>query len=117
MECINHSTIQAVGVCQVCGKPICLDCASQSVNGMACKASCESRFSDVYPGIDSPIGNGKPTSLQIKLSRIVVAMFCLAIIAVVFLPLFAEEPILGFVILGTIIVFYTAMRHLRRQRH
>ena len=52
-----------------------------------------------------------------KLSRIMVANFCLAIIAVVFLPLFAEKPILGFVILGTIIVFYIALRHFRRQRH
>ena len=117
MECINHSSVQAVGVCQACGKSICADCASQSANGIACAGSCESQFSNVYPGIDSPISNGKPTNRQMKLSRIMVANFCLAIIAVVFLPLFAEKPILGFVILGTIIVFYIALRHFRRQRH
>jgi hypothetical protein len=47
----------------------------------------------------------------------VVSMFCLAIIAVVFLPLFADEPILGFIILGTIIASYIGVRCLRRQRH
>jgi hypothetical protein len=100
MQCINHSSVQAMGVCQTCGKSICVECASQLANGIACKGSCESQFSNVYPGVDSPLSEGKPTNLQIKLSRIVVAMFCLAIIAVVFLPLFAEKPILGFVILG-----------------
>ena len=117
MQCINHSSVQAMGVCQACGKSICAECASQLANGIACAGSCESQFSNVYPGIDTPISDSKPTNLQIKLSRIVVAMFCLAIIAVVFLPLFAEKPILGLVILGTIVVSYTAMRHLRSQRH
>ena len=114
MECINHSSVKAIGVCKDCSKPICIDCASQLANGIACKVSCESQFSDVYPGINSPISNGKPTNLQIKLSRIVVAMFCLPIVALVFLAVFAEKPILGLVILGIIIVSYIAMRYLRK---
>jgi len=58
--------------------------------------------------------NGKSTNLQIKLSRIVVAMFCFAIVAPVFLAVFSEKPILGLGILGTIIVSYITMRYLRK---
>jgi len=117
MECINHSSVQAIGVCRACGKPICIDCASQLASGTVCKESCDSQLSDVYPGISTPLSNSKPTNLQIKLSRIVVAMFCLAIIALVFPAVFAEKPILGFVILGIIILSYSAMRYLRKWRH
>jgi hypothetical protein len=38
-------------------------------------------------------------------------------VAIVLLAVFAETPILGFAVLGTIIIFYTALRHFRRQRH
>jgi len=116
MECINHSNVQAIGVCQACGKSVCAECASELANGIACKGTCASQFSDGYPGISSPISNGKPTTPQIKLSRIFFARFCLAIVAIVLLTVFAEKPVLGFVILATIVVFYIAMRHLRKQR-
>jgi len=39
-ECENHISISAVGICEVCGKPVCGDCAT-SHNG---KIFCDESF-------------------------------------------------------------------------
>ncbi|MBI9077325.1 MAG: hypothetical protein JEZ02_18095 [Desulfatibacillum sp.] len=43
MHCFNHQDTPAVGICQSCGKALCMECLAQVYNGLACKDSCEDR--------------------------------------------------------------------------
>ena len=40
MKCFYHPEVDAVGVCQNCGRGICRDCAVEVGNALACKATC-----------------------------------------------------------------------------
>lgn len=40
MKCYNHQA-DAVGICKSCSKGICMDCAVDVGNGIACQNSCE----------------------------------------------------------------------------
>jgi hypothetical protein len=42
MEFFYHQGNQACGVCKSCNRGICRDCASEVINGLACKDKCES---------------------------------------------------------------------------
>ena len=41
MHCFNHTSTTAVGICKACSKGICVDCAVDVQNGIACRDSCE----------------------------------------------------------------------------
>lgn len=41
MNCFNHRSVPAIGLCKSCGKGLCADCATELVSGLACKASCK----------------------------------------------------------------------------
>ena len=41
MRCFTHQDKEAVGVCKVCSKGICSECASDLGHSLACKSSCE----------------------------------------------------------------------------
>jgi len=43
MNCFNHRTSPAIGICKSCGKGVCQGCAVDTGNGLACRDSCESR--------------------------------------------------------------------------
>ena len=44
MNCFNHSSEPAVGLCKSCFKALCRDCAVEVENGLACKkANCQAR--------------------------------------------------------------------------
>ena len=41
MKCFYHNSLDAVGICKNCNKGVCIDCAADVTNGIACKNSCE----------------------------------------------------------------------------
>jgi hypothetical protein len=43
MNCFNHRTSPALGICKSCGKGVCQGCVEDTGNGLACRDSCEAR--------------------------------------------------------------------------
>lgn len=41
MKCFYHNSADAVAVCKNCNRGICLECAAEVSNGVACKNRCE----------------------------------------------------------------------------
>lgn len=41
MHCFEHSGEPAIGVCMVCGRGLCRECAVETGSLMACRAKCE----------------------------------------------------------------------------
>lgn len=42
MKCYNHPESDAVAICKNCQRALCMNCAVDVINGMACKDKCES---------------------------------------------------------------------------
>jgi len=117
MNCFNHTDISSIGLCQACGKALCSECASQLSNGIACKIACENRFNVVNPAIDSPAHATKPTSRQVRWSRVIVTMYSLVIL-VGFVPmLFAASMIYGFCFLGLCLAIVSVIVYRRKMRY
>lgn len=53
MNCFKHNDRVAVGICKSCGKGLCLECAAQQTNGLACKGSCEERVNLLNKMVDN----------------------------------------------------------------
>jgi len=116
MNCFNHSSIPSIGICQACGKALCSNCALQLPNGIACKNTCEKRFNVVHPAIGSVGRGSKPTNLQIKLSRVVVTIYSLAILAVMIPILFAASIVCGLCLVGLTIAVVSVMMFRKKKR-
>ncbi len=43
MQCFNHPTYEAAGVCRNCGRALCHDCIAICEEAVACKGKCEAR--------------------------------------------------------------------------
>ncbi len=41
MKCFNHQSKEAVAICKNCSKGLCMECAVDVGNGIACKGVCE----------------------------------------------------------------------------
>jgi hypothetical protein len=41
MNCFSHPDVPAVGICKSCHKGLCVECAAEVTNGIACKDRCE----------------------------------------------------------------------------
>jgi len=52
MKCFNHQKESAIGICKSCGKGLCLKCAAELKNGLACKDSCERRVKILNKMVD-----------------------------------------------------------------
>jgi len=116
MNCSNHSSVPSIGICQACGKALCSNCALQLPNGIACKNTCEKRFNVVNPAISSAGRDSKPTNLQIKLSRVVVTIYSLAILAVMIPILFAASIVCGLCLVGLAIAVVSVMIFRKKRR-
>ena len=44
MNCFNHQSKAAIGICRWCGKGICEECFTETAGGLACSAICEKRL-------------------------------------------------------------------------
>jgi hypothetical protein len=116
INCFKHESIPAMGICQACGKALCSHCALQLPNGIACKHACEKRFNVVNPAIDSTGAESRPTNLQIKMSRVVVAIYSFAILALIVPILFAASIVCGLCFLGLALAVISVMMFRRRRR-
>ena len=47
MNCFYHNSVDAIGICKNCNRGLCLECAADLVNGIACKNRCESEVEAV----------------------------------------------------------------------
>lgn len=65
MKCYNHADIDAIGVCTVCGKMVCNDCAIMVNGKMVCKSCIESQAT-ITPATVS--GNKKELVISLLLS-------------------------------------------------
>jgi len=43
MRCFNHDELNAVAVCRMCGRAICMSCARASETAVTCSESCQAR--------------------------------------------------------------------------
>ena len=41
MNCFYHTSVEAIGICKSCAKGICVECATDTGHGLACKGRCE----------------------------------------------------------------------------
>jgi hypothetical protein len=41
MNCYNHHSTAAIGVCRACGKAVCAECLVEQHIGISCKGACE----------------------------------------------------------------------------
>ena len=46
MNCFNHASSAAVGICKACQKGLCAECAVDVGMGLACKESCETHVTE-----------------------------------------------------------------------
>ena len=46
MQCFNHNSSPAAGVCKACQKGLCAECAVDVGMGIACKDSCEAHVAE-----------------------------------------------------------------------
>jgi hypothetical protein len=53
MNCFKHNDRSAVGICKSCGKGVCMECAAQQTNGIACKGECEARVDLINKMVDN----------------------------------------------------------------
>ena len=47
MNCYNHDSASAVGVCKHCGKAICHNCCTDTGAGLACSSTCVSEIESI----------------------------------------------------------------------
>jgi len=47
MNCFNHPKISAVGICKVCNKGLCKECATDLGHGLACKDIHEEKANSI----------------------------------------------------------------------
>ncbi|MGI8966363.1 MAG: hypothetical protein ACR2H1_09805 [Limisphaerales bacterium] len=47
MNCFYHPQTVAVGICKNCAKGLCLDCATDLKDGLACKNRCEGEVTNL----------------------------------------------------------------------
>jgi len=40
MNCYTHNDAYAIGICKACAKALCMECAHDTGNGLACKDTC-----------------------------------------------------------------------------
>lgn len=74
------------------------------------------RFNVVNPAIDTPEPDSKPTPLQIRLSRIVVTLYSLAILALAVPVLFAASIVCGFCLVGLTLGVVSVMMFRKKRR-
>ena len=55
MKCFYHQGVDAVGLCKSCSKGLCLACALDTGNGLACQASCGERVRSLNQLVDRNI--------------------------------------------------------------
>ena len=47
MNCFNHTEVTAIGICTVCKKGLCKDCATDLDHGLACKNKHEEKANEI----------------------------------------------------------------------
>jgi hypothetical protein len=47
MNCFKHNDVHAIGICKACGKAICLECAIDTGNGIACSEICVKEVNEI----------------------------------------------------------------------
>lgn len=47
MNCFNHTSSSAIGVCKACQKGLCAECAVDVGLGIACKGACETNVIEI----------------------------------------------------------------------
>lgn len=60
MKCFHHPGLEAVGICKVCGKGLCIGCAADLGHALACKGEHEAAVS--YGGVsaEAPLEASEP---------------------------------------------------------
>lgn len=62
MKCFYHNSADAVGICKNCNKGVCVECAFDMTNGLACRNSCESEVTAINQIIDRGKNSHQKTS-------------------------------------------------------
>ena len=75
MKCFYHNAADAVAVCKNCSKGVCQDCASELVNGIACKDRCEAEVEMINNLIDRNKTTHQKTSSTHYRSALIFLLF------------------------------------------
>jgi len=79
MNCFYHSEKAAVGICKSCGRGLCMDCAADIQNGLACKDRCEERAARINKIIDRNPQMIAAANTQVLTQKIVLLLLGLVI--------------------------------------
>jgi len=47
MKCFTHTTDNAIGICKVCAKGLCMPCTNDTGSGLVCSESCAAELADL----------------------------------------------------------------------
>jgi len=47
MKCFNHNTDDAIGICKICAKALCMSCTTDTGYGLACSEACAAEAADL----------------------------------------------------------------------
>jgi len=109
MKCFYHNSVDAVAICKNCNRGICQECASELLNGVACKNRCEAEVEAVNNLI-----NRNKTSYQKASSAYSRNALIFLLLGILFLAFggidISSKPSLGwFLLLGGIIFLIGAL--------
>jgi hypothetical protein len=70
MRCFYHSEREAVGLCKYCAKAVCVECAVDLSQGLACRDRCEEKVRALIKLIDRNIesAGGTPSARLVSLT-------------------------------------------------
>jgi len=106
MNCYYHSEKTAVGICKSCGRGLCVDCAADIQDGLACKGRCEERAQKINSIINnnSRVLAVSNTQLRRNMIFMVVTGLLFAILGGIYMSL-ADAGSFGGIFVGLGVVF------------
>lgn len=116
MNCFNHRSEGAVGICKSCGKGLCPACATEVPNGIACRDSCEDRVNLLNRIIDANSKTLAIANKQMRSGAILLLSLGLCLLATAGLSIAAHDLFFAMFIgtSGLLFVIYGLARLLSR---
>lgn len=122
MYCYRHPQTNANGICKSCNKGLCMQCAVDVENGLACKHSCEQYVKDINELIKLSKGAYNKTSSTYYRMAVIYGLLGIFFILFPFItrsffPLLFDSFIFSFLLpigiiffIGMIFMFYSGMQ-------
>ena len=119
MNCFYHPEKVAVGLCKSCGRGLCMECAADIHDGLACKGRCEERAIRINKIIDRNERVIVATNTQLRRGMIFSVIVGLLFVAFGVLSISGEKTASGifFTAIGVVFVIRGIASYSRAARY